>query len=115
MGHIGAGHVIGDHLHACSAAGAGGLVDLLAGDEGGGSDGVRGRDGGGGGIDDHGLGGLCEREWDVEDGIGAGGEGDLLRAGGKAGSGDLKVVDTDGHLGKREGAAGVGGGPQDKG
>ena len=47
VGHVGAGHVVGDHLHAVGAAGAGSFVDVLAGDERGGSDGVGGGDAGG--------------------------------------------------------------------
>ena len=30
VGHVGAGDVVGDHLHADGAAGAGSLVDVLA-------------------------------------------------------------------------------------
>ena len=44
VGHVGAGNVVGDHLHADGAAGAGGLVDVGAGDERGGGDGVGGGD-----------------------------------------------------------------------
>ena len=50
VGHVGAGDVVGDHLHAEWCGGAGSLVDYLAGDEGGGSDGVCSRNGSGVGL-----------------------------------------------------------------
>ena len=31
VGHVGAGNVVGDHLHAVGAAGAGSLVDVMRG------------------------------------------------------------------------------------
>ena len=40
VGHVGAGDVVGDHLHAVGAVGAGGLGDVERVDERGGSDGV---------------------------------------------------------------------------
>ncbi len=45
VGHVGAGHVVGDHFHADGAGCAGGFVDLLARDEGGGGNGIGGRSG----------------------------------------------------------------------
>ena len=110
VGHVGAGDVVGDHGHAVGAVGAGGLGDVFAADEGGGGDGVDvavvvlGGDGGG-------LLDGAELEFDVEDGRGVGGEGEVLFRGGEAGLGDGEDVVAERDGGEGEGAVvgGVGG------
>ena len=65
VGHVGAGDVVGDHGQAVGAVGAGGLGDVVAVDEGGGSDGV---DVGAGGVagDGDGLADAAELELEGE-------------------------------------------------
>ncbi len=84
VGHVGAGDVVGDDGHGVGAVGAGGLGDVDAGEERGGSDGV---DVGGlrlgGDVD--GGGDAGELELEVEDGRGSGVEGEGLLEGWKPG------------------------------
>ena len=85
VGHVGAGNVVGDHLHAEGAAGAGSLVDLGAGDERGGGGRVGGHGCAFGAVHQDGLVGAGDVERDVQDGIGARRDGDGLGECGEAG------------------------------
>ena len=71
VGHVSAGDVVGDHLHAEGAGCAGSADDLLAGDEGGGSDGAGVDVRIDGAADDDGLAGVLEWQGNVKDGAGA--------------------------------------------
>ena len=111
VGHVSAGNIVGDHLHAQGAGGAGSLVDVGACDQRGGRDGIGGR------LVMNGDGFSCasDSERDMEDGVGAGGDGDGLGSWAEAGSRDSERVDAEGNLGEGEFALSVGRGVESEG
>ena len=103
MGHVGAGDVVGDHGHGVGEVGAGGLGDVDAVDQGGGSDCVdvgcldRRSDG-------DALGDGAKLKHEVEDGRSVGMDGEGLLEGCEAGVGDGDGVVAERDVGEGEGA-----------
>lgn|ERR1017187_4515323 len=89
VGHVGAGNIVRDHLHAKSAAGSRGLVDVDASDQGGGSYGVKGGDRALSPLDYHGLCRCSDRQRNVQNRVGPGDRTEGLFKGGKASCGNF--------------------------
>ena len=122
VSHVGAGNVVGDDGHGIGAVRAGGLCDIDAGEERGGSNGIDvGGLGLGGNCD--GCGDAAELQHEVEDGRGIGVNREGLAKGGKTIVGDGDDVVAEGNVGEiecafriglgREGEGGLGGGEGD--